>query len=203
MTEMKGNPWVGEAGRAREIRRGLVVTAVIGGMLLAAGCRSDDAKAEQGGEGVSAGASTKETGSAVKDDATKDSADDSGLRVTGVALAVVPTSLSAVKCKTAVPESYMAVISLSKGHKGGEITFRYGAASGAMKTETMTVPAGKTSVTKSFVHSEYVISNSLAAAQVNVVKPNFVASSTVRPTGTCNESGFWDSSTTTGVTGGY
>lgn len=202
MTEMKGNPWVGEAGRAREIRRGLVVTAVIGGLLLASGCRSDDAKAEPGGE-VSAGASAKETGSAAKDDATKDSAGDSGLRVTGVALAVVPVSLSAVKCNTAVPQSYMAVISLSEGHKGGEITFRYGAASGAMKTETMTVPAGKTSVTKSFFHSEYIMGNSLAAAQVNVVKPNFVASSTVRPTGTCNESGFWDSSTTTGVTGGY
>ncbi|HZX39137.1 MAG TPA: hypothetical protein VFF37_12505 [Streptomyces sp.] len=201
---MKRNPKVTAAGRTLGIRRGLVVTAVVGGMLLAvSGCRSADvADAKPSGGGTSAGTSAQEEGSA-KEDTAKGSAGGSDLRVTGVALAVVPTTLSAVKCNTAVPESYMAVISLSTGHEGGEITFRYGAASGAMKEETMTVPAGRTSVTKSFFYSEYVISNSLAAAQVTVVKPNFVASSTVHPTGTCNQSGFWDSSTTAGVTGGY
>ncbi|MEU6548800.1 hypothetical protein ABZ915_00725 [Streptomyces sp. NPDC046915] len=180
MTDVKWNPRMAAAtARARGVRRGFMVAATIGGMLLASGCRTGGAAAdaEQPGDG--------------------------GLRATGVALTAVPSSLSAVKCRTAVPESYLAVVSFAKGHKGGEITLRYGATGSTMKEETLSVPAGRTSVTKSFFHSEYIVGNSLAAAQVNVVKPNLVQSATVHPTGMCSDSGLWDTGTDAGTTGGF
>ncbi|MFI2429788.1 hypothetical protein ACH5A7_37945 [Streptomyces sp. NPDC018955] len=193
------NPQVTGAGRAQKMRRGLVVVTAVSGVLLASGCRTDEAAdVDRVGGSPSAGASAT-------DGATGDRPESGGdLKVTGVALAVVPTTLSAVKCKTAVPQSYTAVISFAGGHQGGEITVRYGAASSTMKEETLSVPAGETSLTKNFFHSEYIVSNSLAAAQVNVVEPQLVQSATVRPTGVCNESGFWDSDTASGgATGGY
>ncbi|MFI1567144.1 hypothetical protein ACH4ZX_29545 [Streptomyces sp. NPDC020490] len=195
---------VAGSGGARGIRRGLVAAAV-GGVLLASGCRTDDAAIDVDGTGrPSAGTS------AAGDGADQGSA-GGGLRVTGVSLAVVPASLTSVKCKTAVPESYTAVITLAEGHRGGKVTVRYGATSSTMKDtmkdtmkeETLSVPAGKTSVTKSFFHSEYIMSNSLAAAQVNVVAPDLVQSATVRPTGACSDGGMWDMGTDSGATGGY
>ncbi|MGW9438053.1 hypothetical protein [Streptomyces sp. NPDC055607] len=111
-------------------------------------------------------------------------------------------NLSTVKCRTAVPQSYTAVISFAEGHKGGEVTLRYGATSSMMKDETVSVPAGETSLTRTFLFSEYIISGSVAAAQVSVIKPDFAQSAVVRPVGMCNSYGYWGSSTTGGTTGG-
>ncbi len=183
-------------GGARGVRRGLVAAVALGGVLLASGCRTDDAAVDVNGTGrPSAGASAEGDGA--------DQEPAGGLRVTGVSLTVVPAGLTSVKCRTAVPESYLAVITFAKGHRGGKVTVRYGATSSTMKEETLSVPAGKTSVTKSFFHSEYILSGSLAAAQVNVVAPDPVQSATVRPTGTCSDGGMWDMGTDSGATGGY
>ncbi|MER6633815.1 hypothetical protein ABT301_37355 [Streptomyces sp. NPDC000987] len=174
-----------------------MAAVALGGVLLASGCRADDAAVGVDGTGrPSAGASAEGDGAG-------QGAAGGGLRVTGVSLAVVPAGLTSVKCKTAVPESYLAVITFAKGHRGGKVAVRYGATSSTMKEETLSVPAGKTSVTKSFFYSEYILSGSLAAAQVNVVAPNPVQSATVRPTGTCSDGGMWDMGTDSGATGGY
>jgi len=126
------------------------------------------------------------------------------LRVTGVYLTVAPGTLSGIRCQTAFMASYNGVITFAEGHKGGKITISYGGGSGSMKEEEIDVPAGKKSVNKSFGYSEFLYGASIAAAQVNVLEPNRVASATVRPTGSCTSGGTWGSTTgtTTGTTSG-
>jgi len=212
------------------MRRALVSTVVVGGLLFGTtaclGEEDDDAKQPGSSSGGASGrdktSATDDTGDTGDtdakndkngDDKNGDDKNDKGedgkpgkgeLRVTGVYLTVAPGTLSGIRCQTAFMASYNGVITFAEGHKGGKITISYGGGSGSMKEEEIDVPAGKKSINKSFGYSEFLYGASIAAAQVNVLKPNRVASATVRPTGSCTSGGTWGSTTgtTTGTTSG-
>lgn len=205
------------------IRRALVSTVVVGGLLFGTtACLGEDDDAKSGTSGGSSGRDGATSATDGTDDAQNDkngddkNADDKNdkgedgkpgkgeLRVTGVYLTVAPGTLAGVPCQTAFMASYNGVITFAEGHKGGRITISYGGGSGSMKQEEIDVPAGRKSVNKSFGYSEFLYGASIASGQVNVLKPNQVASATVRPTGSCTSGGTWGSTTgtTTGTTSG-
>ncbi|MGW1992249.1 hypothetical protein [Embleya sp. NPDC001921] len=175
------------------MRRAVVAAVVVG--VLGSGvtaCQKDKgADADRKGE-----ASTEAPKSADRDGP----AGDGELEVKGVFLTVTPGTLAGVRCRTAFMETFIGTITFADGHKGGRITVSYGGSSGSMKQEEIEVPAGKKSITKTFAYSEFLSGGSIAAGQLNVLKPNRVGSATVRPTGTCAEGGTWGG--TAGTTGG-
>lgn len=176
------------------MRRAIVAAAVVG--VLGSGvtaCQKD-----KGGTDTDRkqGTSTEP----VKTSGQDGKAGDGDLEVKGVFLTVTPGTLAGVRCKTAFMETFIATITFADEHKGGRITVSYGGSSGSMRQEEIDVPAGKKSITKTFAYSEFLYGGSIAAGQLDVLKPNRVGSATVRPTGTCTEGGTWGG--TTGTTGG-
>lgn len=176
------------------IRRAVVAAAVVGALVSGAtACQKED----RGADADRKGKTSEPIGTADADG----KAGDGDLRVKGVFLTVTPGTLAGVRCRTAFMETYIGTITFADGHRGGRITISYGGSSGGMKQEEIDVPAGKKSITKTFAYSEFLSGGSIAAGQLNVLKPNPVGSATVRPTGTCSEGGTWGG-TTTGATGG-
>jgi hypothetical protein len=110
-------------------------------------------------------------------------------RVTSVAMAVSPTTLSGRACGTQITVTYTATFHIAPGGPGGTIHFQYTVNNGRGSTPaSITVAAGQTTATYRFTWSGPLPADHTYPGNggVIVTSPNQVNSPLVAPTGSCS-----------------
>lgn len=110
-------------------------------------------------------------------------------RVTGVTMAVSPTSIAGIKCGTNVTVTYTATFHVAPDSNGGTVQFQYTVNNGRGSTPgSLTFAPGNTTMTYSFKWSGALPPDHTYPGQggVIVTSPNAVSSPLVGPAGQCS-----------------
>ncbi|HEY7123641.1 MAG TPA: hypothetical protein VH540_06780 [Ktedonobacterales bacterium] len=110
-------------------------------------------------------------------------------KVTGVDMAVSPTSIAGKACGTQLTVTYTATFHIAPNSPGGTIQFTYTINNGRGATPaSITVAAGQTTATYSFTWSGKLPPDhtSPEPGGISVSSPNQITSALVGPTGTCS-----------------
>jgi len=113
----------------------------------------------------------------------------SAFQVTGVNLAVNPTSIADRACETSITLTYTATFHIAAGGPGGTIQFSYTTNNGRSQTNASTVVSpGQTVKTFTFTVSGTLFPDHtfLGNAIVMVTSPNNLISAGARPSGMCS-----------------
>ena len=108
--------------------------------------------------------------------------------VTGIDMAVSPTSIQGLTCGTSIVVTYTATIHGAANSPGGTVQFSYTINNGRGQTmASITFAPGETSKTYSFTWSGALPADHTYPGQggIAVTSPNQLISSMVAPTGTC------------------
>ena len=109
-------------------------------------------------------------------------------QVTGVDMAVSPTSIAGLACGTQTTVTYTATFHLAPGGPGGTMQFMYTTNNGrGSTTASLPVAAGQTTATYSFTWSGQLPADHTAPGNGGVIitSPNQLTSALVAPTGSC------------------
>jgi hypothetical protein len=110
------------------------------------------------------------------------------LQVTSVTMAVTPTSLAGLACRTNVTETYTATIHVAPNGPGGTVQFNYTVNNGrGQSPASITLSPGETSKTYSFTWSGALPADHTAPGLggIQVTSPNQLTSPLIGPTGQC------------------
>jgi photosystem II stability/assembly factor-like uncharacterized protein len=110
-------------------------------------------------------------------------------KVTSVSMTVNPTSIAGTSCGTSTTVTYTALFHLAPNGPGGTIHFAYTINNGRGTTPaSLTVPAGQTTASYSFVWSGNLPPDHTypGAGGVMVQSPNVISSPMLGPSGTCS-----------------
>lgn len=110
--------------------------------------------------------------------------------VSGVDVAVTPSTLAGMACGSKATFAYTATFHIPAGSAGGVIRFTYTAHSGQMEASpegSLQVSPGQTAATITWSDSGALPPDNTwpPSVQVKVIAPNHVISNTARPTGAC------------------
>ncbi len=112
----------------------------------------------------------------------------SAFKVTSIAMAVSPTSLTGLSCGTAITVTYTATFHIAPNSPGGTVQFLYTWNNGrGSPSASIMVAAGQTTATYAFTWSGQLSADHVLPGLGGIVasSPNAISSPLVKPTGVC------------------
>lgn len=179
-------------GQHRLLRRycGTVLLGMLLGLSLVACGNNGDASGSNGGSAGNASGNISTSASNPTNTPTHPAGSSQvPLTVTGVDMAVSPSSLNGRACGTALTVTYTASFHFPANNTGGQVNFAYTTTNGRGSTPaSLTVPPGQTNVAYHFTWSGVLPADHTAPGLggVIVTSPNSLTSQLVAPSGACS-----------------